>query len=324
MSLTVHSSGGDFEQVPEGVYQARCYQLVDLGTQTSQFGEAKKIQVGWELFGETRKDGSPFVISSRYTASLNNKATLFKDLQAWRGKPFTEEELAAFDLQKIVGVPCQIQIQHKANADGTRTFANISALMSIPKGMTVPELTLDKQVLDLDEFDAAAFNALSNRLKLTVQSTPEWEAHEAEWTALGAVPTKAETDDDPTSQAIKKMADKVPTEIPANPTEGLDEAVQSLEPEYAMITPAQKQAIIKLLGAKGIALADERDRVIAAVAKQLGHGDVEGLEGLSKAWATDIIPELEKQDAEGLKLFFGAPVPKVAPAKEEETADTPF
>ncbi|MHA1379626.1 MAG: hypothetical protein ACTSRG_14730 [Candidatus Helarchaeota archaeon] len=44
--------------------------------------------------------------------SLHAKATMRKFLESWRGKKFTKEELEGFDLQKILGKPCQLQIIH--------------------------------------------------------------------------------------------------------------------------------------------------------------------------------------------------------------------
>ena len=47
------AAGGDFEIAPEGVFLARCYKMVDVGTQTitSQFGtkESRQIYLYWEL-----------------------------------------------------------------------------------------------------------------------------------------------------------------------------------------------------------------------------------------------------------------------------------
>jgi len=72
MSLKVNKgSGGDFEQVPEGVFVARCYSLVDIGTQQTTYkGEAKFVQqvvITWELLDDEAKmkDGRPFTISKR-------------------------------------------------------------------------------------------------------------------------------------------------------------------------------------------------------------------------------------------------------------------
>lgn len=114
MSTTVSKPASDFEQVPEGTFVARCYALVFLGTQEVQFkGETKqqeKVVIQWELLddeGKT-KDGKPFTISKKYTRTLDERGNLYSDLNAWRGKRFTAEELEAFDMMNVLGAYAQL------------------------------------------------------------------------------------------------------------------------------------------------------------------------------------------------------------------------
>ena len=84
---------------------------------------AEKGQINFELPNLTKefKPGEgqkPFSIGKEYTLSLSSKSNLYKDLVSWRGKPFTEEELEGFDLSKLLGKPCQIQIIHKQGKMG--------------------------------------------------------------------------------------------------------------------------------------------------------------------------------------------------------------
>ena len=103
------------ELIPEGVYPARCFSIVDLGTQNKVFKETEKevheISLSFEIpelsyefedkeTGEKKKGCK--TISSTFTASLSSKANLRKFLDAWRGKKFTEEELKGFDLKNVV------------------------------------------------------------------------------------------------------------------------------------------------------------------------------------------------------------------------------
>jgi hypothetical protein len=81
------------------------YGIIDLGTHTEdspQFGRKTqhKMMIQWECPEyriEIEKDGKkldlPRAISRRYTMSLGKKANLRKDLEAWRGKPFTDDEV---------------------------------------------------------------------------------------------------------------------------------------------------------------------------------------------------------------------------------------
>ena len=96
-----------------------------------------KVVVAWELDQrienpESEYNGKRFVQSKRYTMSLHEKSSLRKDLESWRGRAFTAEELQGFDLEKLIGACCLMSIVH-AEKDG-KTYANLSAIMALPKG----------------------------------------------------------------------------------------------------------------------------------------------------------------------------------------------
>lgn len=173
MGLIVSETGGgsNISMLEEGSYAATCYMLVDIGLQNSEYygNSSRKIVIGWEIadeFVEIDGEKKPRVFSARYTASLNEKAILRRDLAAWRGKDFTEAELAQFNLRNIVGAPCLIQIIHKKSANG-KTYANLASVMKLPKGMAVPKRTLDTIVYDIDESDPTEVDKL-----------PEWIANQ--------------------------------------------------------------------------------------------------------------------------------------------------
>jgi hypothetical protein len=173
--------GGDFEILPEGQYTARCFKVIDLGTQELDYmGEIKflpKIMVTWEILDDKVKmaDGRPFAISKQYTLSLHEKSNLYKDLVAWRGKSFTKEELLGFDISKLLGAYCQIQVVHNDSKDGTRTYANVNTIMGTkdrPKGVN-PEMMFDIANSDMDVFDT-----LSEWLQTKIRSSEEWKANQ--------------------------------------------------------------------------------------------------------------------------------------------------
>lgn len=175
MSLTATNKGGDFEMTPEGTHIARCYRIIDLGTQfNEQYGKnQQKVMIAWELPAELMEDGRPFSVSKRYTLSLNKKANLRLALEAWRGKVFTDEEAQGFDLKKVLGQPCYLNITHETKGD--KTYTNITSILKLPKGVVCPPLVNQAQVLDFDNFDDEVFNSLSDRLKETIQVTPEYK-----------------------------------------------------------------------------------------------------------------------------------------------------
>ena len=183
------SGGGNFKPVPPGSYVARCYQVVDLGTQTSsgQFGEksAHKLRLSWELFGED-DDGQPLTVSfegktmpmtvsKSYTVSLHEKASLRKDLVAWRGRDFTPEEARAFDVSKLLGAYVLINVTNSVGNNG-KTYANVAGLSPLPKPLQAskPAGVHALVQFDLDTPDMTVFDALPPYLQDQIKSSPEW------------------------------------------------------------------------------------------------------------------------------------------------------
>jgi hypothetical protein len=135
------SEAQTYAPAPEGVHQAVCVDIEDLGKLKSQYLDDKgnekwqhKIKVYWQI-GELRADGKRFVLSKRYTLSLHEKAALRHDLEAWRGRAFTEQELRGFDVESVKGANCLLNVQHRQNADKSRTYANVVSIMPLVKGM---------------------------------------------------------------------------------------------------------------------------------------------------------------------------------------------
>ena len=143
MGLIASDTGGSsLPPIPEDIHHAICYAVYDLGThyQEKWDKEVHKVLIIFELPGQRidieKDEGKvnlPRAISKRYTLSLHQKADLRKDLESWRGKVFTEEELKGFDLKKLLGINCNIQILH-TNSDG-KTYSNISTVTKLPKNV---------------------------------------------------------------------------------------------------------------------------------------------------------------------------------------------
>ena len=168
-----------YEQPPEGTYPAVCYSIVDIGTQPNTFdGETTykhQIIVSWQLAGDERTSGGePFTVRKWYTASFHPKSRLRIDLESIRGRRFTPEELAGFDLQRVVGSNCMIGIVHDMDKMG-KPKAKISSLMKLPKGMAVPELELEKEFFDLGRYDHGAFERLPAWLQTKISDSPEFQ-----------------------------------------------------------------------------------------------------------------------------------------------------
>lgn len=171
----------EFESPPEGSHLAVCYRVIDLGTQQQEWqGTVKhyrKILVSWELPEAKMDDGRPFAISQRYTFSSSEKARLRKDLESWRGRAFKESDFGpgGFDIKNILAKGCYLSIVHAEKND--RTYANISALMSLPKGIKAPDLENEPVYFSLepDRFDKTVLDGLSDGLQSTIKSSPEYK-----------------------------------------------------------------------------------------------------------------------------------------------------
>ncbi|MEE1109017.1 MAG: hypothetical protein UH229_02975 [Lachnospiraceae bacterium] len=218
MSLVVNEgSSTNIPLLPEDSYPAVCCMLADLGDQYSEkFGTtSRKVLISWELPGETLDDGSTRRMSNTYTASLNSKGNLRRDLIAWRGRDFTVDELKAFDLKNIVGAPCLLQVIHKIAQDGTKR-AVIGGIMKLPKGMTMPTLSNGFTIFDLDDPDAKTKLAeLPEWVQERVKQGETWKAMEDE--ANNAAAEKAAQSDDsaaPAGPTFSEQMDAADGEIP--------------------------------------------------------------------------------------------------------------
>ena len=189
--IATDSGGGNFKRVPAGVFIGRCYSLIDLGTQlsTGQFGEKlqHKIRIGWELFGEDENgeqltvevDGKtmPMTISKSYTVSLHEKAGLRKDLAAWRGKDFTDEEARGFDVSKLIGAYCMVNVT--TSETNGKTYSNVAGLTPLPGALknAKPAAVHEHVLFDLDSPDMAVFASFHEKLQDAIKRSPEWARH---------------------------------------------------------------------------------------------------------------------------------------------------
>ncbi len=185
MAIIAADSGSNFKLVPPGNHIARCYRMIDLGTQpVEREGVTKlqhKIRIGWELHGVdddgnplVQDDGRPMTVTKQYTLSLGKVATLRADLESWRGRPFTDEELRGFDIGKLLNVYCMLQVIH--NASNGKTYANIASISKVPAALknTLPAPVLPAELFDINEPDMALFDTFHDKLKETIRGSTEW------------------------------------------------------------------------------------------------------------------------------------------------------
>ncbi len=185
MAINATNSSTPRELIPAGNYIARCYQMIQIGTVEEEYlGEKKrqhKVRIGWELPNElkvfnTEKGEQPCVISSEYTLSLHEKSSLRKMLASWRGKDFTPDEAKCFDITKLVGVPCMLNIIHKASeTNPSAIYERIAGVSPMPKGVPCPPQINSNLKLEYDTFDYEVFNALPDFIRTKIQTSEEYK-----------------------------------------------------------------------------------------------------------------------------------------------------
>jgi hypothetical protein len=197
MSLIARSvsSGGDsdFVPVPVGMHLARCYRIVDLGTQPKIVAGISKPQrtamISFEVHGENASGkpmvtsrGEPMSISQDYNLTLHEKSVLSKHLESWRGSTFTEAERRGdgFDLKKILGVWAMINVTATVSKNG-KTYHNVTGILPVPrmiKDSGLPEgfNKLGCFSMEDDTPDMEAFNSVSQYHQGKIKQSPEWQA----------------------------------------------------------------------------------------------------------------------------------------------------
>ena len=204
------NEGSSFTPPPAGTHIAICYRIIDCGTQEVVWqGNTKhqyKVLITWELPEELMEDGRPFTIGQMYTLSSHEKALLRQHLESWRGKAFTEEEFGTFDLTKLLGVPCLLGIVHN-HKDGN-TYANISSISKLHKGMQAPSPINPQIHFSLDKPDWDVFESLSEGLQNKIKQSPEYA--KATGQSNGQAPQASDTPQPPSPDDYGVESDEIP------------------------------------------------------------------------------------------------------------------
>jgi len=183
MSIIAENKGGDFVLIPAGNHIARCYGMIQIGTVKEETGiyagkETHKVRISWETPHECHDFGKgmqPFAIHKEFTLSMNEKATLRKMLESWRGKAFNEIEAEKFDITKLLGKPCMINVIHKTSGKGS-TYPDISSLATLPKGLLCPDQVNQTMELSFDNWNQVIFDSLPDFVKDKIKKSKEYAA----------------------------------------------------------------------------------------------------------------------------------------------------
>lgn len=212
MSKWADKGDKEWEQPPIGNQVARCIRVIELGTRKNEWegrvSWKRETLIVWELpeclMTEGDFAGKPFTISQFYTASLGEKANLRRDLQNWRGRAFTDEELNGFDQRKILGQPCLLNL---INKNGKVRIGSISPVV---KGMTIPPQVNESLFYDIDEHDESVWEKLSDGVKKMIQESKEWQERDVPPQPLGARTMAAAVGSQPPSFDEAPPEDEIP------------------------------------------------------------------------------------------------------------------
>ena len=187
ISTTQSNSTKEFKNAPPGSHLGRLYKIVDLGTQQGEWeGKAtfaRKMIFYFELHGDDDKgsplvndDGKPLIVTKYYNASLGEKATLRKHLQTWLNLDFSKMP-EGFKVENILGKFAMINVT-TYQKDG-KTRASVEGLSAVPAIVVkhgLPDGFNDISMFDLNKFDSAKFDGLSDSIKKMIMSSPEYRA----------------------------------------------------------------------------------------------------------------------------------------------------
>lgn len=181
MPIIAENTPSNFVLVPSGNHIARCISMIQIGTIREESGkyagkEMHKVRLSWETPNEKHDFGKglqPFTVSKEFTLSMNEKATLRKMLESWRGKAFTEDQAMAFDITALLGKPCMLSVIHKTSGKGNE-YADISSIATLPKGIDCPPQINPTQLLSFDEWNETVFESLPDFLKNKIKSSKEY------------------------------------------------------------------------------------------------------------------------------------------------------
>lgn len=178
-------ASGSFELPEAGAHRARLIRVTDIGTHESEYQGQKstrsQIVVEFELPDETGSNGKPLTVSKWYTKSMYSKANFRRDLETWRGKAFSDAEVAEFDPATLLDKVCllTIQVNERVDRSGTpRQRADITAIAPLPKQMQtppVPPMVNTSYVYDMDNHDPDIFEMISPGLKRKIESALDYE-----------------------------------------------------------------------------------------------------------------------------------------------------
>lgn len=168
-------AGEEFtKQLPtEGMVNAKCYAVIDKGSQENERKGVKKMQRQIQLSFETDqmwefgdRGTLPLTIHKNYSFFITDNSNLQKDLTSRLGKPQTSK----FNVFDLVGMTAELMVLHNVSKKG-KTYPKIVAVKPWKKDW---DLINPIVMFTLDAFNEDEFLKIPERLRADIQTSPEY------------------------------------------------------------------------------------------------------------------------------------------------------
>lgn len=163
------SEDSGFILPPEGTSTAVLIGLAYLGQHESTWQGQTRMRelcgLVWELSEPDEQTGQALSVSEVLTASTHEKAKLTERILALSGG---REPPKGYDLEKLLGCGAVVTVAH-VERDG-RTYANVTNVGPMPRGMNAPVPSVPVTYYDILEPDADAWERLPARFKKLIET----------------------------------------------------------------------------------------------------------------------------------------------------------
>ncbi len=180
--------GSEFKQPPVGQAVGICYQVIALGNQQFRDSVTPRVWIGFELpeHGiDTPNGKKPMTIGKEYALFLGGKSKLGEMLKTWRGKPFTDKELEAFEVTSIAGKIGNVAIGARESDQSKREITLVLGLIkqqreAIEKGEIPSKPVNEIVVYSPDDHDDAMWAKVPEFLKRKINERVQEEKDSVE------------------------------------------------------------------------------------------------------------------------------------------------
>lgn len=142
---------------------------------------ASRLIFGFEFpdimndFGNGKPESAVLSVSFAAVTSTSKGPSKFgRFVNAWRGKPLTDQELMLFNWTKLVGVHAYINIVHEPAKTGNGFAARVGGIGPVPKGVTRTEGKNAQVVYSVLDHRAEAYEKLPPWVRELVATSTEF------------------------------------------------------------------------------------------------------------------------------------------------------